>query len=327
MRAVRTLVMSSQLSSAAQWSTAQKAVQKLVPPLTFDSRKGQNGRIGVLGGSYEYTGAPYYAASAALQAGADLAYVFCADGAAPAIKSYSPELIVLPCYKTAMLHDREAVAKAMQEVRPWLGRLDCCVIGPGLGRDAGVLEGVAALLACEEVRCAIVDADGLFLVAQHPDLVRGRRDCVLTPNARELERLAASVGVSPEGDDVAAAVARALGNVVIVAKGRTDVITDGRDVLVCDEGGAPKRCGGLGDVLCGALAPLAAQAARADAADAAFAGRRPLLWACYSACVATRRAAAAAFAKKRRAMTAPDALAEIGAACESVAPTTVVGGS
>ena len=160
MRAVRTLVMSSQLSSAAQWSTAQKAVQKLVPPLTFDSRKGQNGRIGVLGGSYEYTGAPYYAASAALQAGADLAYVFCADGAAPAIKSYSPELIVLPCYKTAMLHDREAVAKAMQEVRPWLGRLDCCVIGPGLGRDAGVLEGVAALLACEEVRCAIVDADG-----------------------------------------------------------------------------------------------------------------------------------------------------------------------
>ena len=103
-----------------------------------------------------------------------------------------------------------------------------------------------------------------------------------------------------------------------------DVITDGTDVLVCDEPGAPKRCGGLGDVLCGALAPLAAQAARADAADAAFVGRRPLLWACYGACVASRRAAAAAFARKRRAMTAPDALAEIGGACESVAPTTVV---
>ena len=44
---------SQQLSSAVQWSTAQKAVQRLVPPLSFDSRKGQNGRIGVLGGSYE----------------------------------------------------------------------------------------------------------------------------------------------------------------------------------------------------------------------------------------------------------------------------------
>ena len=46
-----------------------------------------------------------------------------------------------------------------------------------------------------------------------------------------------------------------------------------------------------------------------DAADAAFVGKRPLLWACYGACVASRRAAAAAFARKRRAMTAPDALA------------------
>ena len=83
MRHVRTtlLMASQQLSSAVQWSTAQKAVQRLVPPLSFDSRKGQNGRIGVLGGSYEYTGAPYYAAQSALQAGADLAYVFCADGA------------------------------------------------------------------------------------------------------------------------------------------------------------------------------------------------------------------------------------------------------
>ncbi len=42
MRHVRTtlLMASQQLSSAVQWSTAQKAVQRLVPPLSFDSRKG-----------------------------------------------------------------------------------------------------------------------------------------------------------------------------------------------------------------------------------------------------------------------------------------------
>ena len=83
MRHVRTtlLMASQQLSSAVQWSTAQKAVQRLVPPLSFDSRKGQNGRIGVLGGSYEYTGAPYYAAQSALQA-----------GAVPLFKSSVPQL-------------------------------------------------------------------------------------------------------------------------------------------------------------------------------------------------------------------------------------------
>ena len=188
------------------------------------------------------------------------------------------------------------------------------------------MKGVADIMNAAEVRstCTIVDADGLFLVAQDPKLVKGRSDCVLTPNRRELERLAARLDVAAEADDVAEQVARKLGNVVVVAKGKRDVVTDGTDVLVVDEPGAPKRCGGLGDVLCGALAPLAAQAARADQSDAAFVGKRPLLWACYGACVASRRAAAAAFARKRRAMTAPDALAAIGGACESVAPTTVV---
>lgn len=55
------------------------------------------GRIAVVGGSYEYCGAPFYAAKSTLRAGADLAFVFCTQAAATPIKSYSPELIVLPC--------------------------------------------------------------------------------------------------------------------------------------------------------------------------------------------------------------------------------------
>ena len=50
----------------------------------------------MIGGCAEYTGAPYFAAMAALRCGADLAHVFCAEAAAPVIKSYSPELIVHP---------------------------------------------------------------------------------------------------------------------------------------------------------------------------------------------------------------------------------------
>ncbi len=33
-----------------------------IPPLTLDASKGQAGRVGVVGGSLEYTGAPYFAA-------------------------------------------------------------------------------------------------------------------------------------------------------------------------------------------------------------------------------------------------------------------------
>ncbi len=54
----------------------------------------QLGRVGVFGGSEDYTGAPYFASMAALRMGADLTYVFTAEEAAPALKGYSPELMV-----------------------------------------------------------------------------------------------------------------------------------------------------------------------------------------------------------------------------------------
>ena len=37
-------------------------LKNLIPILTQTRHKGQNGKIGVIGGSFEYTGAPYYAA-------------------------------------------------------------------------------------------------------------------------------------------------------------------------------------------------------------------------------------------------------------------------
>ena len=67
----------------------------LVPPLgsARAGYKGQAGKVGVLGGCFEYTGAPFYAAMSALKVGADLSHVFCDEQAAVPIKAYSPELI------------------------------------------------------------------------------------------------------------------------------------------------------------------------------------------------------------------------------------------
>lgn len=54
----------------------------------------QLGRIGIFGGSKDYTGAPFFSSMSALRTGADLAYVMTAEEAAPALKAYSPELMV-----------------------------------------------------------------------------------------------------------------------------------------------------------------------------------------------------------------------------------------
>ena len=46
-------------------------------------------------------------------------------------------------------------------------------------------------------------------------------------------------------------LARALGNVTIVHKGNTDIISNGKFTENCGSGGCPRRCGGQGDLLAG----------------------------------------------------------------------------
>ena len=75
----------------------------IAPPLDGKAHKGQAGRIGVLGGSVDYAGAPYYAGMAALRVGAELLYLLTAAEATVPIKSYSPELMVSAVYNTARI--------------------------------------------------------------------------------------------------------------------------------------------------------------------------------------------------------------------------------
>ncbi len=98
-------------------------LKEIVPSLSSSLYKGYMGRVGVIGGSLEYTGAPYFAAEAALRFGADLSFVFCSPAAIVPIKCYSPELIVLPFV--------ESVENSPSKV---ISRCHSIVLGPGLGR-------------------------------------------------------------------------------------------------------------------------------------------------------------------------------------------------
>jgi hypothetical protein len=137
-------------SSYSSKSPDYEKLRLLVPDLDSSKfHKGQAGKIGVVGGCEEYTGAPYFAAMSALRMGADLAHVFCAEGAGHVIKSYSPELIVHPYMReggsgssggTHTAYDAELVTEAMEKIEPWLDRMSALVVGPGLGRDPTMCE-------------------------------------------------------------------------------------------------------------------------------------------------------------------------------------------
>jgi ATP-dependent NAD(P)H-hydrate dehydratase len=145
----------SRVQSLNGKTAAVKICKALVPPLDSSSYKGQMGRIGVIGGSPDYSGAPYYAAESALKFGADLSFVFCAKQAAIPIKSYSPELMVTPFYDIDAFSNTNEMSinageKMIQDlvdgVVEFFPRLHSLVIGPGLGRDTHVLRVVAGVI-------------------------------------------------------------------------------------------------------------------------------------------------------------------------------------
>lgn len=58
------------MTSSFQMSSLQilKIARGIIPPLTSSLHKGQLGKIGVIGGCLEYTGAPFYAGISAMRA-------------------------------------------------------------------------------------------------------------------------------------------------------------------------------------------------------------------------------------------------------------------
>lgn len=312
-------------------SEAKALARTLIPSLTTAWRKGQQGRVGIVGGSVEYTGAPFYAGISALKTGADLCHIFCTQEAAIPIKSYSPELIVHPLLRSdasVLGHSSEeadaAVNESIQRISQVLPRLDTLVLGPGLGRDTTVLQITAALIArAREMDLPVVlDGDALFLVSEKPDIICGYKRAVLTPNAMEYARLCFATKLVSEVDPVKAAIvspaklSSALGFPVVVQKGETDRFSDGTITVENNEFGCPRRCGGQGDVLAGSIATFVSWSKHAQVN---FTGN-PLLLAAFGGSTVTRASSLEAFSIHRRSMTAPDVLHSIGNGFERAFP-------
>lgn len=233
-----------------------RSVRKLVPPLLPQFYKGQLGRVLVVGGSEDYTGAPYFAAMAAALVGCDMSHILCTAGAAPVIKSYSPNLMVHPYLS-------ETTPDLSSKVEPLLNRVHVVLIGPGLGRDPLVFSQIRQILELTKSRKLplVIDADGLFLVQQDLTVVESYlpNKIILTPNVVEFQRLvtAAKLPADLSRTEKAQKLAEQL-RCTLLVKGPEDVITDGHDVEVNATEGSSRRVSGQGDTLSGAVATFVA---------------------------------------------------------------------
>lgn len=156
-----------------------------------------------------------------------------------------------------------------------LSRLHALVIGPGLGRDGVTLKVVAEVIKEARSRSIpfVLDADGLLVVTEDPSLIKGYKECILTPNVVEFGRLAKALGIdipsqadigkdggdkTSKESDACQQLSNALGGVTILQKGPHDVISNGTTSIINDIKGGLKRSGGQGDTLTGSLGTLLA---------------------------------------------------------------------
>lgn len=207
------------------------------------------GVTGVVAGSDRYPGAAVLTVSGAMHVKAGLVrYV---GPVAESVVSSWPSAIV----STGHLYDA--------------GRVQAWGVGPGIGVDAraGDLLGEAIADAVP----IVLDADGLTLLADSPQLLRGRRfPTLLTPHAGEFARLAPDLELAEDPITAVRTLAARL-RCTVLLKGATTVVAGADGQVRLNLTGTPwLATAGSGDVLTGMIAALlAAGLAPLDAASAA----------------------------------------------------------
>jgi ADP-dependent NAD(P)H-hydrate dehydratase / NAD(P)H-hydrate epimerase len=221
----------------------------LLPRPGQESDKYRRGVIGVLAGSDRFAGAAVLAAGGAVRGGAGMVRVVTGTVPAVAVRQAWPEA-VLTVYPDDQGWDLTGSA----------GRVQAWVAGPGMGTGPDAVARLAAVLRADVP--VLVDADGLTILSQHPDLVPRRAPTLITPHAGELSRLL--------GIDAAAIEARRLYHaqraaeqlgVTVLLKGSTTVIAPpGQPTALVNSTGTPwLATAGTGDVLAGLAGALLAQ--------------------------------------------------------------------
>lgn len=234
-------------------------VQKLYPQRNPRSRKGENGRVLIIGGSIDYFGAPILAGLGALGSGSDLAYLLVPECNFDVTRSFYPDFIVRK-YPGDFLNN-----KAVEHAAPLLPKVDCVLIGPGMSENPESLNSIVQII--KQTQCDIVlDAEAIPAIARLELFNRGREHeflerLTITPHRGEMdELLEEDLPADPREEiKVVEKFANSWGITILLKSPRDIIASPGRQTRVNETGNAGMTVGGSGDVLAGFTASLIAQ--------------------------------------------------------------------
>jgi ADP-dependent NAD(P)H-hydrate dehydratase / NAD(P)H-hydrate epimerase len=250
---------------AAQHLLTAAEVRETLAPRPADAHKGTCGHLLVIAGGTGKTGAAVMTATAAMRAGTGLVTLGLPASLAPSVGSRLLEVMSAP-----LAESQPGVlgAAALTAVAHLYSGKACLAIGPGLG----TAEATARLVRAVVRGCPapmVIDADALNILAETPQVLdEVRSPLILTPHPGEMARLLGSTTAAVQADRLTAARTLAIryGICVVLKGARTVVAAPEGTVWINPGGNSGMASGGMGDVLTGIIAGLAAQGHGPEAA-------------------------------------------------------------
>ena len=234
----------------------EKSDLRILPHKEADGNKGTFGKVLVVAGSQGMCGAAFLSASGAFATGAGM------------VKIVTPEENRIPLQ--TMLP--EAMISCNGDWEKDFDWCDVLVIGPGLGMTMKAADKVQFFLkrAKQERKTVVLDADGLNLLAEHPEWRKYLGShVILTPHMGEMSRLTGRSVKELKDDRIGAArvLAAETGAVCVLKDACTVTAAPNGRVWLSLSGNAGMATAGSGDVLSGVLAGVQSMYLRTESGD------------------------------------------------------------
>tara|TARA_B100000029_G_scaffold516705_1_gene632935 strand:- start:13884 stop:14732 length:849 start_codon:yes stop_codon:yes gene_type:complete len=223
----------------------EEHIKDLIIPRSSSSHKGDNGIVGIVGGSRLYHGAPLLSALGALRSGSDLAYLFVPEVITSPIRASAPDIIVYS------LPDSKFTVGTSNKILNFRKNINSYVIGPGIVNQK--MNGLIKLVSELQKKDKKIILDAGAINKELLDNISGN-NIIITAHLGEFNKL---VNKKIDGEEsIKNEVIDYAKNhkLTLVVKGKTDYISDGKQIVLNKSGNSSMTKGGTGDILSGIIA-------------------------------------------------------------------------
>lgn len=225
---------------------------KMIPTRKSYSNKGTFGKVLVIAGSVNMSGAAYLSAKSAYRMGVGLVNIYTVDENREILQTLLPEAI-LTTYDSEKIGEEELISKILES--------KVIVFGPGMGVEISTRHILEIVLEYAKSPI-IIDADGINIISKNPKLLDNHdRDIIITPHLGEMSRLASKdiAKISENIIEEAKKLAAEKDLICVLKDTRTVVAGRNKETYLNQSGNDGMATAGSGDVLTGIIAGLISQ--------------------------------------------------------------------